>query len=181
MPPRSRSASGLDRRALLVGLAGFVCLETTGVSSAEGRRAATVDLPKPGPRDVCPVCGMFVAKYPYWIATLRFRDGKVEHFDGAKDLWKYLLDMPRWARDRRREDVEAIGVTGYYDGELIDATAVVYVVGSDVYGPMGHELVPLADEAEAREFLADHKGRRTLRADGVSLALLEGLDAGRFE
>jgi nitrous oxide reductase accessory protein NosL len=55
------------------------------------------------------------------------------------------------------------------------------VVGSDVYGPMGHELVPLADEAEAREFLADHKGRRTLRADGVSLALLEGLDAGRFE
>lgn len=181
MSLRPRSAAGLDRRALLLGLAGFACLETTGVSSAEGPRAPTVDLPKPGPRDVCPVCGMFVAKYPYWIATLRFRNGKVEHFDGAKDLWKYLLDMPRWARDRRREDVAAIGVTGYYDGEMIEAAAAVYVLGSDVYGPMGHELVPLADEAEAREFLADHKGRRTLRAGAVSLALLQGLDEGRFE
>ena len=37
--------------------------------------AAAVDLPAPGPRDICQVCGMFVAKYPDWIATILFADG----------------------------------------------------------------------------------------------------------
>lgn len=169
-----------SRRAALFGLAAFACLEVPAVA-ADGDRAAALDLPKPGERDLCPVCGMFVAKYPYWIATVVFRDGKVEHFDGAKDLWKYLLDLPRWAPGRAREDIVKIGVTGYYDGTPIDATRAVYVVGSDVYGPMGHELVPHPDEADAKEFLADHKGRRLLRPAELTLRLLEALDDGRFE
>ncbi|HHH40277.1 MAG TPA: nitrous oxide reductase accessory protein NosL, partial [Sedimenticola sp.] len=59
--------------------------------------AQELALPKPGPRDTCPVCGMFVAKYPEWVATVLYRDGHAHHFDGAKDLFKYLHDMPRWA------------------------------------------------------------------------------------
>lgn len=176
---RSSTAVGPHRRAVLLGLAGFACVGVETSSAAEP--AKTLDLPKPGERDVCPVCGMFVAKYPYWIATTRFRDGRAEHFDGAKDLWKYLLDMPRWARGRTREQVETIGVTSYYDGEMIDATAAVYVVGSDVYGPMGHELVPHPVEADAKEFIVDHKGKRSLRVDGITLALLANLDDGKFE
>jgi nitrous oxide reductase accessory protein NosL len=31
------------------------------------------------------------------------------------------------------------------------------VIGSDVLGPMGHELVPHDSSEEAREFMADHK------------------------
>ena len=172
--------TGLTRRIFVAALAGFACVETTG-AVAEPPRAAAVALPKPGERDVCPVCGMFVAKYPYWVATLRFRDGHLEHFDGAKDLWKYLLDMPRWARGRTRSEIEAIGVTTYYDGEMIDAETAIYVVGSDVYGPMGHELVPQATEADAKEFLTDHKGRRIVPAGDITLALLAKLDDGRFE
>lgn len=176
---RSSTAVGPHRRAVLLGLAGFACVGVETSSAAEP--AKTLDLPKPGERDVCPVCGMFVAKYPYWIATTRFRDGRAEHFDGAKDLWKYLLDMPRWARGRTRADVEAVGVTSYYDGERIAAESAWYVIGSDVFGPMGHELVPHGSEADAKEFLADHKGRRILRAEAITPALLQGLDEGRFE
>jgi nitrous oxide reductase accessory protein NosL len=175
-----KTSAGVHRRAFLGALGGFACVAVTG-ASAEEARAATVTLPKPGERDVCPVCGMFVAKYPYWIATIRFRDGHLEHFDGAKDLWKYLLDMSRWARGRTREQIETIGVTSYYDGEMIDATTAVYVVGSDVYGPMGHELVPHPVEADAKEFITDHKGKRALRVDGITLALLANLDDGKFE
>lgn len=168
-----------DRRAVLLGLSAFACV---GIAAAEmPDRADTVELPKPGERDVCPVCGMFVAKYPYWIATLRFRDGHLEHFDGAKDLWKYLLDLPRWGRGRIAEEIEAIGVTAYYEGERIAAKPAWYVIGSDVYGPMGHELVPHATEADAKEFLADHAGRRILRSSEITLPLLQGLDEGRFE
>jgi nitrous oxide reductase accessory protein NosL len=180
MALRRKFPVDLHRRAFLRAAGGFACIAATGVSAEESRAAAVV-LPKPGERDVCPVCGMFVAKYPYWIATLRFRDGHLEHFDGAKDLWKYLLDMPRWARGRSRDQVEAVGVTGYYDGEMIDATAAVYVLGSDVYGPMGHELVPHPVEADAKEFIADHKGKRIVKAGDITLALLAKLDDGKFE
>ncbi len=168
-----------DRRALLFGLAAFACAAVP--AAAEADRAGTIDLPKPGDRDVCRVCGMFVAKYPYWIATVRFRDGHAEHFDGAKDLWKYLHDVPHWSPGRTAETIEAIGVTSYYEGERIEAKPAWYVIGSDVLGPMGHELVPHATEADAKEFLADHKGRRILRASEITPALLAALDDGRFE
>jgi copper chaperone NosL len=139
-----------------------------------------VKLPAPGPRDTCPVCGMFVAPYPYWVATVLWRDGKVAHFDGAKDCFKYLFDLARYEPGRQRADIVAMGVTGYYATERIDAQGAWYVVGSDVLGPMGHELVPHDSEADAKEFATDHKGRRVLRFADVTPTLLAALDAGKF-
>ena len=54
------------------------------------------------------------------------------------------------------------------------------VVGSDVLGPMGHELVPFVSENDAREFLEDHDGVRILRFDDIDPDLLRDLDRGRF-
>jgi nitrous oxide reductase accessory protein NosL len=124
---------------------------------------------------------MFVAKYPEWVATVLLSDGQAAHFDGAKDLFKYLLDLPRYAPGRRPEDIGAVGVTEYYGLTRIDARSAWYVIGSDVLGPMGHDLVPLASRDDAEEFARDHGGRRVLRFEEVDRALLEGLDRGRFE
>lgn len=142
--------------------------------------AEPTDLSPPGPKDTCPVCGMFVALYPDWIATVRYQDGHLHHFDGAKDLFKYLLDLPKWAPNHQLDQIDAIGVTEYYSVQRIDARKAFYVIGSDVLGPMGHELIPLENEADAKEFLQDHAGRRILRFDEVSLPLLDELDKGRF-
>lgn len=141
----------------------------------------TVQLPEPGPRDTCPVCGMFVAKYPEWIGTVLYKDGHAHHFDGAKDLFKYLMDLPKWAPDHRVEDISAIGVTEYYGLTLIDARQAFYVTGSDVLGPMGHELIPLTSRADAEEFMSDHKGRVILQFDQVAPEMLMMLDEGRFD
>lgn len=173
----SRPAVRPTRRTVLLGL--FAC--TAVAPAAADERAEPVDLPKPGERALCPVCGMFVAKYPHWTATVRFRDGHCEHFDGAKDLWKYVADVPHWSAGRSAETIETMGVTSYYEGERIAAGKAWYVIGSNVFGPMGHELVPHAAEADAAEFLADHAGRRILRAGEITPALLAGLDEGRFE
>ena len=143
--------------------------------------SATLNLPKPGPKDTCPVCGMFVAKYPEWVATVLYRDGHAHHFDGAKDLFKYLLDLPRWAPDRKVENIQSIGVTEYYGLRLIDAREAWYVLGSDVLGPMGHELIPLQTREDAEEFLKDHKGKRIIRYKDVRRGLLMKLDDGIFE
>lgn len=143
--------------------------------------AAPLNCPKPGANDTCPVCGMFVAKYRDWIASVVYRDGHTHFFDGAKDLFKYLLDLPRWAPGHRTEDIASISVTDYYGVTCIDARTARYVIGSDVLGPMGHELIPLADEAAARDFVKDHGGRKVLGFDEITPGLLERLDGGQIE
>nr|VFJ63244.1 MAG: Nitrous oxide reductase accessory protein NosL [Candidatus Kentron sp. DK] len=141
-------------------------------------RAEPAEVPAPGARDTCPVCGMFVAKYPAWVATVLYRDGTALHFDGAKDLFKYLMDIPKWSPERDREDIRDVAVTEYYGLTRIDARNAWYVIGSDVLGPMGHEPVPLATREEAEEFGRDHQGKRILRFEEIDRALLRRLDTG---
>ena len=122
---------------------------------------------KPDKSEKCPVCGMFVYKYPDWIAAARLKNMDTLYFDGAKDLFKFLLS--------NSDKVVRAWVTEYYGLTLIDARSAFYVMGSDVYGPMGHELVPFASKAEAEEFMTDHKGKRLLRFEDINTVLLEGL------
>lgn len=139
------------------------------------------ELPTPGPRDLCPVCGMVVSKYPEWVATIVYEDGHAHFFDGAKDMFKFWFDPPKYAPGHSRENMAQLKVTDYYYLQPIDAKAAYYVIGSRVYGPMGHEFIPHATLEEAEGFMADHGGVRILRFDEVSAELPEMLDAGRFE
>lgn len=141
--------------------------------------ANTVSVPAPKPSDTCPVCGMFVAKYPHWIATVVWKDGTVAHFDGAKDLFTYVLQLPKYAPGRSTGDMGTIAVTEFYDLRRIDARQAYYVVGSDVLGPMGREFVPFASQADADEFSRDHHGVRILRFKDITLLVVQQVDAGR--
>jgi nitrous oxide reductase accessory protein NosL len=118
---------------------------------------------------------MFVARYPDWVAGVRFADGSYAVFDGAKDLLRFWLEPERHAKGRTRKDIVRLLVTDYYTVQQVDARTAWFVLGSDVLGPMGHELVPFATEGGAREFARDHHGKRVLRFDDLTLALLEGL------
>ena len=138
-------------------------------------------LPNPAADDTCPVCGMFVAKYPEWIATVLYKDGHAHHFDGAKDMFKYLLDMPKWAPGHQAADIQSVGVTDYYSLNRVDAHKAWYVTGSDVLGPMGHELVATATKEDAEEFMRDHKGKHIFRFKDVNQTLLLNLDNGKFD
>ncbi|MDO8932743.1 MAG: nitrous oxide reductase accessory protein NosL [Rhodocyclaceae bacterium] len=136
--------------------------------------------PKPGTKDLCPVCGMLVAKYPNWAATVVWRDGHAHHFDGAKDMFKFLHDLAKFAPGHKSQDIAGLYVTDFYGLGKIDAKKAFYVIGSDVLGPMGHELVPLANAEDAADFMKDHKGKRLLGFDQVSRDVPQGLDSGKF-
>ncbi len=131
---------------------------------------------KPSSRDKCPVCGMFVAKYPDWVAQVIFKDGSRVFFDGAKDMFKYLLEMKKYNPGKKPDEIAKIWVTDYYDLALTDGREAFYVTGSDVYGPMGRELIPFKKEADAREFMKDHKGLALLKFKEVTAGVLKGLD-----
>lgn len=141
-----------------------------------GAGASGFAVPDPAPRDLCPVCGMVVSKYPAWIGTVVYKDGHAHHFDGAKDLFKYLFDVSRYVKSHRVKDIARIGVTDYYAVKRIDAKLAWFVIGSDVLGPMGRELIPLASLADAEEFLRDHQGKRILRFEEVTRAVIAQLD-----
>lgn len=132
--------------------------------------------PIPGPRDKCPVCGMFVAKYPDWTASIQFRDGSRSNFDGVKDLLKFYLAPEKYGFRSGRPAMVAIRVRDYYSLEMMDGRSAYYVIGGDVLGPMGKELIPFARREAAAEFLRDHRGVRILRFNDLTSAILRQLE-----
>jgi copper chaperone NosL len=158
-----------SRRLILGWLLFFGCLVAV-VSAAEIKPV------KPTPKDKCPVCGMFVSKYPDWVAQVVFRDGTRFYFDGVKDLMKWYLNPSSYHSAKTRPEIAVLFVTDYYSLEGVEGTRAFYVIGSDVFGPMGRELIPFAKESEAREFLKDHKGKKILRFQEITLEILKTLD-----
>lgn len=130
--------------------------------------------PKEGEK--CAVCGMFVHKYPDWVAQILFEDGTRLFFDGAKDMFTFVLRMEKYRPGKNTGDIAEMYVTDYYDLSPIDARKAHYVIGSDVLGPMGRELVPFGDRAAALEFLKDHKGDRALTFGDVTAETLKELN-----
>lgn len=141
---------------------------------------ASKPVPRPGPMDLCPVCGMLVSKYPNWVATVVWRDGRVEHLDGAKDMFKYLQNLRKYAPGRNLQEINHLVVTEYYNLDRIDARRAFYVMGSDIMGPMGHELVPFVSRADAQDFLKEHRGRRVLGYEEVTPEIIVRVDTGKF-
>ncbi len=179
-------ATCMTRRMFVGGIAVLVAASAPGLQSTlaaqQEKAAPKLNLPKPGEHDKCPVCGMFPARYYEWIATMVFADGSAVHFDGAKDAFKFWLDMKKYdPKGRTRADVKEFGVTAYYSTEIIDARKALYVIGSDVIGPMGHDLIPHPDMYDAEAFMKDHKGKAIVRFEDIDMDMLLGLDRGVFK
>ncbi|MDK9702260.1 MAG: nitrous oxide reductase accessory protein NosL [Sulfuritalea sp.] len=171
----------MNRRALLLFLlASLLPVAALAQGAANPPKAVPKPVPKPGPKDLCPVCGMLVSKYPNWVATIVYKDGHAHHFDGAKDMFKFWFEPAKYAAGHKREDMAAIRVTDFYNLQAVDARKALYVIGSDVLGPMGHEFVPLVSKEDAADFLKDHKGKRILTFDQVTKDLPLKLDDGKF-
>lgn len=128
------------------------------------------------PNAKCPVCGMFVSKYPDWTATASFKDGTTHYFDGPKDLLTYYLEPTRYARGRRQADIASMTVKEYYSLGMIDPRGAFFVLGSDVYGPMGSELIPFKTQKDAMAFKIDHKGKRIIRFNEITSQLIKTLN-----
>jgi copper chaperone NosL len=142
----------------------------TGIDSGERKPV------KPSPKDKCPVCGMFVAKYPDFLAQIVFKDGSALFFDGAKDMFKCYSNLKRHAPSKSLSDIDSVFVTDYYSLTPIDGFKAFYVIGSDIYGPMGRELIPFEREADAVEFMKDHKGQTKRKFADVTADILKNLD-----
>lgn len=118
------------------------------------------------PKDAkCPICGMFVAKYPQWVAM--FDGDKKFYFDGVKDMMKYAY--------ARKIGGDKLYVSDYYKLSKLEATKAFYVIGSNVYGPMGSELIPFSTQDEALSFSRDHNGQKVISFDEITEVMVKNL------
>lgn len=113
----------------------------------------------------CRKCGMLVDEAPRWIAGLTNPAGAEERFCCERCMFAYLRS-PEGAGAREA------WITEYYTQQRMPVGEVLFVVGSDITGPMGKALVPIAGRAAAEQFMKDHYGSRILTADEITLALL---------
>lgn len=131
------------------------------------------------PGEKCPVCGMFVHKYPKWAAKIYFsKGGEKSHevFDGVKDQLKFYFNPAKWGDKYKGIKINKLLVTDYYTNKAVDGKKAFYVIGSDVYGPMGKEPIPFAVRKYAETFMSDHDGRKILTFDQITEKMIYKLD-----
>jgi len=116
----------------------------------------------------CQVCGMFLHYYPTWIAQINYPKGETYKFDGVKDMLKFYFNNEKGIVD--------VLVQDYYTLETLDARTAYYVIGSDVLGPMGNELIPFKSKKSADSFSLDHKGKKVLSFQKLTSKLVHNLD-----
>ena len=127
----------------------------------------------------CSVCGMFVAKYPNWLTKIHYDDlKKVRFFDGVKDMMVFYFN-PAQYNGPPREEIKEIQVKDYYSLQWLSAKEALYVIGSDVYGPMGHELIPFSTREGAENFMKDHHGKEILTFDKITPELIKSMRVGQ--
>lgn len=134
--------------------------------SVAGFSAVAEPVDPVSPDQRCAVCGMMVAKYNPWVTQIHAASEKVVMFDGVKDMMAYYFDPAAYNGKGDMATAE-IWVKDYYTLEYFDGRKAVYVVGSDVMGPMGEELVPFGSRKAAENFSNDHKGKQLLLFDEI--------------
>jgi len=122
---------------------------------------------------------MFVAKYPGWVAQIQFKDAKTNFFDGVKDAFAFYFDPQKYGGPKA-EEIKEMWAQDYYTLKWVDLRKAYMVVGSDVYGPMGHELIPFASEKAAKSFAKDHHGKKVLTFEQVTPELVDSLRHGQM-
>ena len=130
---------------------------------------------KPGRKERCVTCGMFPAKYKQWIAQVHWNNGERNYFDGCKCMFRAFQNKGKYLPGKSTGDITAIYVTNYYTSRPIEGTSAYYVIGGDVLGPMGKELIPFPTLDDAKEFMADHKGTKILRYNQITPSVIQPL------
>lgn len=144
---------------LLVSAGCYAQNEATQSANGGRNTQRVVQPPQLIPDNVtCGRCGMLPARYPQWQTQIIFTDGSMVPFDGSKCMFGYLFNMNQYDKRHNRNDVATIWVKDFPSGSWIQAQDAQFVVGSDVMGAMGKELIPFSDHAQALAFQQEHGG-----------------------
>lgn len=122
----------------------------------------------------CAMCGMDLSPRPSWVGEVELPDGSLRFGCSVRCTLGMSMHAPEFLGVESGA-LKRVEVPDYlHPGAMLPANEAWFVVDSDVRGPMGAELVPVASEADARVVVQRHGGRVVRRAD-VTTALLQNL------
>lgn len=139
----------------------------------------------------CPVCGMVIGgkegqgvTVSYkdgrvvgfgGVAAAVFKDGHVEGFEGARCLFIYNSVPEKY--NVNVSDIAHQYVTDFVSKKMIELPKAFLVLGSNVKGPMGYDLIPFAKRDEAAKFASENDGKWIVQLHEVTKAAQE--EAGK--
>ncbi len=109
--------------------------------------------------EISPVCGMPLDKHPDWASVIMFKDGKHVKLHSPKNMFVFYFNMGKYDSKHKKHDISTMHVIDYYSRKNIKAKGAFYVLGCNVTGPMGDDLIPLKDRNAAEKFSAEHGGK----------------------
>ena len=152
-------------RTLLLPVLVFACI----VWVAGNATAKVIDLPDGSKLDTsteCPICHMSIEHGVPGPAAVVFKDGKVVGFDGAGDMFRYVLDPAKYGFEAG--NIKHVYVTDYTTKKFLDAKEALYVLESDIQATMGSEVVPFSKKEDAEKFKTEHKGEKIVAYSEVT-------------
>ncbi|CAN5924387.1 nitrous oxide reductase accessory protein NosL [soil metagenome] len=142
-----------NRRHFLLAMAGAAAAAITAASGCKKEAR-------------CKNCGMKIDPSSPWRAELLAADGAVTTFDTPR------CALQSWRSGKT--PAKSLRVQDYYDRQSRDGSELRFVIGGDVVGPMGPDLVPV-DPARVSKFIQDHAADRALRLDEITPEVLASI------
>jgi nitrous oxide reductase accessory protein NosL len=112
----------------------------------------------------CGLCGMRVTRGAAFSAGARTAANEEVLFDSVKCMFRWL---------GQHADATAPWVTEHLTRSERPARDVFYVLGTDLQGPMGHDLVPVDTAEHAEQLRQSHHGTRVVRFAEVDAAIID--------
>ena len=151
--------------------------KTSGQAMAESSQAA-VNQPMEIPENAtCGKCGMYPARYPRWQSQIIFNDDTMTPFDGCKCMFNFIFAMDKFDQKHSKNDIAVAWVKDFNTGKWLNAEDASYVVGSNIMGPMGKELIPFADQAAAMKF-QEEQGGTMMKYEDINPEVMKTLGMG---
>ncbi len=121
---------------------------------------------KPAEGVRCANCGMVVKGDSAFRVTATLADGTKATFDSPRCAFE--------ARNAKKVAIASMEMQEFYDRTLLAPSALRFVSGSDVLGPMGQDVIPVSAAHEAK-FMKDHKGKHAYGEAELTDKVLEHL------
>lgn len=138
----------------------------------------------------CPVCGMEIGGKEQQGVTLTYKDGRVVGFhamaaavfengtvvgfDGARCLFVYNSVPQKY--NVNVSDIAHQYVTDFTTKRMIELPRAFLVLGSEVKGLMGYELIPFGNKADAGKFASEYDGKWIVQLHEVTRAVQKEAD-----